>query len=150
MIFDHFQNSRLYGGLSLALRHGLEFLTSTRLAELPIGRTEIDRDNVFALVQEYDTKPVAQCRWESHREYCDIQCLASGAERIGVSQLDRVRTIEDYSAPRDVAFYDGDGDFLTMRPGWFLILWPHDIHMPCVAIDTPLLVRKIVVKARMS
>lgn len=148
MLFDHLGNSHLYHALSRNLQCGLQFLGRADPARFEPGRIEIDGDNVFALVQDYDSRPLADCRWESHRAYCDIQTVAHGVERIGVTQPDRVTLTHPYDADRDIAFYDGSGDFLELRPGMFLILWPHDIHMPCVARDQPEKVRKIVIKAR--
>lgn len=150
MIFDRFENAVQYAQLAPTIWRGLEFLSTSELLALPLGRVEIAGDDLFALVQDYETRQRADCRWESHKTYCDIQCVARGAERFGVSQLDRVHIVEPYDRKRDVAFYDGDGDYVTLRPGMFLILWPQDVHMPCVSMDTPQAVRKVVIKARVE
>ncbi|MBL8880573.1 MAG: YhcH/YjgK/YiaL family protein [Phycisphaerales bacterium] len=150
MIFDKLENAAQYADVAATIRRGIDFLRSSNPIELPLGRIEIDGENVFALVQEYETKPPAECRWESHRIYCDIQCVARGMERFGVTQHDRVTITEFHDTQRDIAFYSGEGDYLMLRPGMFLILWPHDVHMPCIAPGDSTFVRKIVVKARIA
>jgi beta-galactosidase beta subunit len=40
----------------------------------------------------------------------------------------------------------GDGDFLTVSQGTFMLLMPEDGHMPGIAADAPALVKKAVVK----
>lgn len=146
MILDHLAQAALYSGLSDGLVQALHFLQHNDPAALALGRHDLDGDRIFALVQEYETRPRSACRWEAHRRYCDVQFLAAGVERIGVAPRDALRLVDAYDEHQDVAFYDGDGDFVTLRTGMFAMLWPHDAHMPCVASAGLLRVRKIVVK----
>ena len=113
---------------------------------LAAGRHAIDEDRIFALVQDYETKPREAGRWEAHRRYCDVQFVASGVEFIGVAPLDGMRVVEAYDEAKDVAFFEGEGDLVTLRAGSFAIFWPHDAHMPGVAAGGPTAVRKVVVK----
>lgn len=96
-------------------------------------------------MSEYTTRPASACRWEAHRHHLDIQCLAGGEERIGVVPAARLER-GPFDADADVAWLSGSGDFLTLRPGQFVILWPGDAHMPGVEAGAPGLVRKVVVK----
>ena len=64
------------------VRRGIEWLQSTDLAALPLGRQEIDGDKVYANVQEYETKETFGI--EAHRRYIDIQMLVFGKEILGV------------------------------------------------------------------
>ena len=41
---------------------------------------------------------------------------------------------------------EGEGDFLAMVPGTFIILGPQDAHMPQIAAGAPGEVRKVVIK----
>lgn len=45
--------------------------------------------------------------------------------------------------------YSGGKENLLL-PGDYLILYPKDGHMPCVYIDEPELVRKIVIKLKIN
>ena len=57
-----------------------------------------------SLAQTYPAKPASEGRWEAHRQYADIQFIASGRERMGIAALRNMREIEAYDAGRDVAF----------------------------------------------
>ena len=146
VILDRLSNAELYRNMSPRLWQGLEFLRSAPLLELDVGRVEIDGDRLYANVQEYTTKLAAECQYEAHRKYCDIQVVATGSERIGWAHLAQMQESVVYSADKDVAFFAGQGDLFTLVPGVFAIFYPHDVHMPCVQAAAPAVVRKIVVK----
>ena len=63
-----------------AINTALEFLAKPETAELPVGRYELDGDNIFVLIQDQTTAPVENKRAESHRNYIDIQYLFTGKE----------------------------------------------------------------------
>lgn len=147
MIVDRLGQSDQYNGLHPRLVRALEFLRREDLMALPLGRIELEGDLLFALVQEYTTKDAAQCRWEAHRKYHDVQFVARGVERIGVCHIDFMQVEQPHDAERDVAFFRGEGDFITLRAGSFAIFAPQDVHLPCTVAGQPELVRKIVIKA---
>ena len=43
-------------------------------------------------------------------------------------------------------FLEGDGDFLTLEPGYFLIAFPDDAHAPSMTDGEPETYDKIVAK----
>ena len=150
MILDRLSNAGHYRLLSPALWRGLEFLSSRPLAELELGRHDLDGDRLFALVQEYTTKLPSECQYEAHRKYCDIQTIASGTERIGWAHLAQMQESVVYSTERDVGFFAGQGDLFTLTPGAFAVFFPHDVHMPGVQGAAPAVVKKIVVKVALD
>lgn len=150
MIFDHLQNAARYFAIDPNLRKALEYLQQKDLAAAEMGREDVAGDDVFALFQEYQPKPRAEGRFESHRVYWDVQCVIRGCEQIGVGQLDKMKVTEPYLPEKDIAFYDGEGDFITVREGYFLILTPQDAHMPMITAGIPGLVKKVVMKCRIS
>ena len=58
-----------YDYLEEKFKKGYEFLRNTDLKALPLGRVDIDGDEVFASVQEYTTMPAMEGReyWISRR-----------------------------------------------------------------------------------
>lgn len=146
MILDQLQHRSIYAGLPPRLLRALDFLAATDLPALSAGYHEIDGSNLYAIVQDYDTRPEEGCVWEAHRRYCDVQYVASGVERIGHAPLHRMHVRTPYDETRDVLLLSGDGDLLTLHAGAFMILWPHDAHMPGVAHAAPARVRKVVLK----
>ena len=76
-----------YDYLSDKFKKAFTFLRETDLASLPIGRTEIDGDEVYASVQSYTTMTVEECAFESHLEYFDVQYVVEGEECFGFSTM---------------------------------------------------------------
>lgn len=145
MVSDLLSNAPRYAALGRRVARGLRFLAETDLATLAVGRHEIDGERLFVLVSEYVPKAQATCRWEAHRKYIDLQYVVSGVERIGVAPAASMRET-GCEADRDLVWLEGEGDFLTLGAGRFVLLWPGDAHMPGVATDPPESVRKVVVK----
>src|ERR1035438_9429730 len=71
MISDTLEQCRRYTSLSPRFAAAFEFLEKLP-ANQPIGRYDIDGDNSFAMVQAYTTKPLDQAKFETHRQYIDI------------------------------------------------------------------------------
>ncbi len=146
MVFDRLENSSVYEALHPRLAAAFNYLRTTNLAQLEVGRHAIDGDDVFALVQEYQTKPDAEGFWESHRRYIDVQYVIAGSERMGYACQSTLTVRQPYDADRDLLIYDGHGDFLTVAAGSFTIFMPPDAHMPCLAVGAASKVRKVVIK----
>jgi YhcH/YjgK/YiaL family protein len=147
MIFDTLDNHARYTGLGYNLPAALKFLLENDLTSLPIGRMEIDGDTLFALVQEYVTKPAEQGLWEAHRKYIDVQTMASGKERIGVANLHTMQ-LGEYIPENDFQPMSGTGSHLDVFANAFVIFFPNDAHMPGQQIHQPELIRKVVLKVR--
>lgn len=127
----------------------IEYALSMDFSALEPGKYAIDGENVFAIVNEYMTKPVSECDPESHRDYADIQLMISGVERFGYLPLDGQLETTPYDEENDIAFYTlatEDLNYLTLHPGEFIIFYPVDIHQPGVFTHQPELVRKVVIK----
>lgn len=150
MIIDKRKNAYLYFTLGERLAAGLRYLQETNLARVEPGRHEIDGTNVYAIVMEYDTEPAEECFWEAHRRYIDIQYVVSGVERMGYANLDRLETDDLYDEETDILKLKAEGDMLVVPAGHFVIFYPHEAHMPGVALDEPQLVKKAVVKVRVD
>ena len=83
MIFDSIENAEIYFGLGEKFKTAFEFINSTDFDSVKDDRIEIDGENIFALLQRYETKNPEHAAWESHRKYIDIQYMVSGAENMG-------------------------------------------------------------------
>jgi biofilm protein TabA len=54
--------------------------------------------------------------------------------------------LQPYDEEKDILFGKGTGEFVALRPGRFIVLFPQDAHMPGVSVSAPAPVRKAVVK----
>ena len=147
MVTDSLTNAKMYYGLGERIAKALQYLQEHDGTRLPLGKTPIDGDQIFALVQDNTTKPKAEGVWEAHRKYIDVQFVAAGVEQMGWAKVDTLTVKKPYDADADYTLFDGSGDFLTVSAGSFTIFFPQDGHIPGVAVnDQPSAVRKIVVK----
>jgi len=146
MIIDQLKNAGIYHGLGENLRKALDYLAANDFSTMETGRYDIDGDTVFALVQRYETKPRENGLWEAHRRYIDVQYVASGIETLGYAHISSLAETQEYSAEKDCQLLSGSGDFVTGRAGSFIIFYPEDAHMPCMAYGDPAPVLKVVVK----
>ena len=146
MVSDSIENAHLYYNLSPRIEEALKFLETTDFTDAEEGRIDIDGDNIYALVQRYNTKPEDEGKWEAHRKYTDIQMVVEGSESVCVVNVDYLDIIQEYNIEKDVEFYEGDGDFLQLNEGEFVILFPHDAHMPGIEVEESDKVLKVVIK----
>jgi YhcH/YjgK/YiaL family protein len=147
MVIDKIENYRLYSKLTKRLAKGFEFITETDLVAIESGKHQIDNDDVFAIVQEYDTKEEKDCILEGHHKYIDIQYVIKGVELMGFTPLtDQVSVEEDLE--KDYTFYNGETSMIRVEEGMFTIFFPEDLHRPCVKAGQISKVKKVVVKVK--
>lgn len=149
MILDSLRHWTRYLSLGSGIRSALEYLHGSDFDRLDNGRYNLDGDQVYAIVNRYQTKPLTDAVWEAHRKYIDVQFVVRGTERLGYIPLDRApEIVTPYDFQRDVTLYAPGDDMLRFSAGQFAILYPDDIHAPGLACDlqTPSEVLKVVVK----
>ena len=149
MIIADMKDLGRYKGLNGNLDKAITWLQAGGWEKLPIGQCVIDGESVYALVQDYLSKTAADCRFESHRAYIDIQLLVSGREIMEVRSIDGLEVTESYKP--DIEFYatpaGKTAHSILLEAGRAAILFPEDAHRPCIAAEgKPEAVRKIVIK----
>ena len=148
MIYDNLSNIEFYKGLSTDIYTGLLFLNQVK-PDIENG-TYLLNSRVKAIVSEYETKAVNECGYEAHKRFVDIQCVLKGQEKVACSLIERLKETKPYSEEIDAAFYSADINFqtsyLNLLPGYFAIFYPQDGHKPQLCVNSPELVKKIVVK----
>ena len=110
----------------------IEFLSDKqKLAELPVGKTEIDENNVFALIQEYPLKEFNESMWEAHKKYYDIHFIIRGTEDIAVKNITAMKNVTEYNEAGDYWLFKGDIDkVITLNKEQFVLFYPEDVHQP--------------------
>ncbi|MBU1140057.1 MAG: YhcH/YjgK/YiaL family protein [Proteobacteria bacterium] len=145
MIIDTLENAFLYRSLDPGIARALDYIKTTDFAGMAIGKHTIDQDRIFAIISDYQTIPCTEVELEGHRRYIDVQYLVSGTELIGYAPLLGQVPFREYDSDEDYALYRGEATFVRLSSGMFTILYPHDLHMPCIG-DPSVAVRKVVVK----
>lgn len=150
MVIDTLSNSSRYENLHPRFKAAFDFLKRPETASLALGRTEIDGGALFALVQEYETKPIQEGKLEAHKKYIDIQLILEGEEFMGYAPLGGQAVAKPFDPEKDVGLYDGEAWFTRFRKGMFAIFFPQDAHLPCRHTDKPSKVKKVVLKVELS
>ena len=145
MIVDQLKNAEQYYGFGTGIEAALRYLQQTDFTNVAPERYDIDGDRVYAMVQEYDSKPRAEGFWEAHRKYLDVQYVAAGFEHMGYAAAATLQAGR-YEEDKDFIKLEGDGEFFLLRKGYFCILAPQDAHMPGMAVGQSAPVKKVVVK----
>lgn len=126
------------------------FLRDRDLSALPKGKYPIDGDNIYASITEDSTKNFENTKWESHRNYVDVQYVIRGEEKIGVCALEKATMTKPYDAKTDAANYSAEGTFYQAIPGTFFLFFPSDVHRPGVTPGGNKIVKKLVIKVRVA
>ncbi len=151
MVIDNLKNCKLYFSMHKNFEKAFEFIKKAVDENLPVGKYEIDGKELYASVQEYNSKLRADAKAEGHNNYIDIQFVVSGVEAADVFDIDKATSKTEYNSDKDVRFYeDIDGaNYCVINAGEYGIFFPHDIHKPGQSInETPAPVKKIVVKVK--
>lgn len=152
MIYDTLNNIAFYKGLSPDIYEGLKFLQQVN-PDIAVGTYQLT-PNVKAIVSEYTTKEVNENGYETHRHNIDIQYLLKGKEKIACLPVKELSETKPYREETDAAFYKAVSDhspsILALRPGYFAIFYPQDGHMPCLSVNEPEEVKKVVIKVQVS
>ncbi|NDV82949.1 YhcH/YjgK/YiaL family protein [Bacteroides sp. 51] len=147
MVVDTLENLGNYASLNPLFAQAIEFLKSTNLNALEVGKTELKGSDLVVNVQQTAPKTKEQAKLETHNVFIDIQIPLSGTEVMGYTAAKDCKPADaPYNAEKDITFFEGlADDYITIKPGMFAIFFPQDGHAPGI---TPTGVKKIVVKIK--
>ena len=139
----------LYG---LILEEGTPFYKVKDKLQLPTEDTECDiyylAANVFSSADysHYEISNYAkegyECRHNLKYWHCE--------EYIGVAPLTEAMVPVDSKEDSDCWFYDCEVDRIAMKPGYFMVLYPQDVHLPGDMKEQPTACKKIVGKIKVK
>ncbi len=152
MIIGHIKDRARYAGLGKDIMQALDYFAEllahpesapTEFADIPLpGETVLIR------VRPLDTVPAEKGVFEAHYKELDIHFVASGVEKFGFDHVDAL-TVSREDPANDVYFLDGAAkNTVVLTPGTFVIAYPEDAHMPCLAADEPGRIVKLIAKMK--
>ena len=151
MIIDRIENASLYNKMHPHFKTAFKFLKNIKIEDFTEEKLKIDGNNIFAILNDYTTKDIDTVMLESHEKYIDIQYMLDGEELIGYSPLINQVPCKKYDPDTDIMFFSQTpSSFIKLTPGLYSILYPQDLHMPGIKIKSPALIKKIVVKIKLS
>ncbi|MEK6795773.1 MAG: YhcH/YjgK/YiaL family protein [Spirochaetota bacterium] len=147
MIIDELENISAILLIHPRFRDAFDFLARPGLTSLAFGRTNIDGDSMYALLNRAQGRPRAGAELETHERYIDIQYIIEGVENFGWSPAGDCSSVsKPYDSEKDVAFFSDEPQFFfPIRTGQFVVFFPDDAHMPGIADSV---VHKAVVKLK--
>jgi YhcH/YjgK/YiaL family protein len=151
MIFDTLDNWQRYFH-NEAWKQSFDFIRSLQPGA-PEGFTELRGHDLYARVMSYETVEESEGAPEAHREYIDIQAALVNEERIAWFPLGAAAMTDSYDAEKDVTHYRRPSvsyGSVIVRPGTFVVFFPEDGHTPKLLSDAPRVMKKVVIKIRVS
>jgi len=147
MILDKLTNSGLYESVHSRFKKAFDFLNSTDLAQIPLGKIELEGSDLVVNIVEVDGKTVDDARMETHNNFIDIQVPVSQTETMGWKPTADLKEVtQPYNSEKDLTFFaDKAYNMLQIHPLEFAIFFPEDGHQPGIAQGK---LKKIIVKVR--
>lgn len=134
MIVDHIRNREKYYFLGEDFKAALDYFATVSDTPFEEADVIVENSGVLIKVRPLLTKKLEECFFEAHKKYADIHFVAYGKEKIGYNDVKKL-TVTEYDEENDVMLLSGEGDIITLLPGYFMITLPDDAHMPCVCVD---------------
>ncbi|MDO4559732.1 MAG: YhcH/YjgK/YiaL family protein [bacterium] len=152
MIRTTITDIKRYFCLGRGIRLAVDFIKNNDLISLPPGRYPIEGARVFALIQEVRTMLPADAPFENHLCSADLQMTLSGEECVGYCPVSKLTKFGSYNATADTQNYTGQADCIMQNQAndSVSIFFPEDGHQPYVAKDTPMHIKKVVIRINMD
>ncbi|MCW3088697.1 MAG: hypothetical protein JWQ78_2083 [Sediminibacterium sp.] len=149
MIVDSLGNASKYISLHPLFERAFDYINSTDLTALEVGKFDIDGDNLRGIVSDKNamTAPESVAKFECHKKHIDIQVCIRGKETFGWKpKISCVSPRGEYNAEKDVLFYEDAPDmFFGLTDNQFVIFYPEDVHAPMIGDG---MIKKLVVKVK--
>ena len=147
MILDTLKSCEKYYSVHPRFQMAFEYLNSTDLSVLPVGKIQLEGDNLVVNVVDIKAKGVEEAKMESHKLFIDIQIPVGKMETMGWIAIDACKNVSmPYDPDRDLMFFEDKAtNFLNVQPYEFAIFFPEDTHQPGIGSGE---YRKIIVKVK--
>lgn len=134
--------------LPAKLRAAIDYVKRHINDETPLGKHDIEGNEVFVIVSNDVTEPRQARRAEYHAKYLDIQILLRGTEAQCYSTLPADKPDTDRLEEKDIAFLpSGQHEKqVVLQAGDFVVYFPGEVHTPLCAVGEPANIRKAVIK----
>lgn len=146
MIVDDISNIEKYKGINPNLDLAIQYITKTDLTTLPLGKTQIDQDNVYINVMDAVTRPRELLNFEVHEKYMDIQIDLMETEIVDIGYGEK-KELVPFEQLKDIGFYCYTNYIpCTIGEGRFIVCMPGEPHRPSVMLTKESTIRKCVIK----
>ena len=138
MIYTTLSQSERIESLHPKFKELFDFVKNNDLLNRETGRIELDGDALFINNVNPQMMKADEQVLEVHRQYIDVHLPLD----------DCINVKSNYDSKDDYAlFSDSPTNFVTVRPGEFLIVYPEDAHAPIIGEGK---LRKLIAKVRLD
>ena len=149
MIVDHINHYDLYKGMNEKIDRAISIIKQMDFDGLEPRMYEIDGEEMYFNLIEYETKLVEERFWESHKKYIDLHFILEGKEFIGYEQFAKMNIKQEYNEADDYFLLEGSlQSKIMLQKDDFMILYPNDVHMTGIKVVEREKVRKVVFKIK--
>lgn len=150
MILDGIGNAGRYTSLVAGFDEVFAFVGEQMKNPRPVGKYTLS-DNAYVMVKQYETQACDIPRYETHRDWIDVQVMLRGREWMGWREKKPGEFNDEYDAADDISFHPGmTGQDILVEEGQFIVFFPEDAHKPGCFKDAPEEVVKLVFKVRVG
>lgn len=150
MIFGNIKDKERYNFLDKKVIECFKYAIENNLNEYSRGTYEINGNDIFVNIVDYETVDREERFWEAHKKYIDVHLMLDESEKIALNHIDNLEQKE----------YEEEGDFLplngqesaivTLEKGDFLICYPEDAHMTAIKDDESKHIKKAIFKVKID
>ncbi len=113
--------------------------------------TIILKDYIEANPVSFLSKDENECMYEAHRKYIDVHYVVEGIEKIATANVKNLQEIVPFNTEKDIGFYKGhESGIYLLKPRYFMVCFPSDAHRVGMMSTAPGMVKKVVVKIRLT
>lgn len=151
MIVGNIENIVEYSFLEEKVKECFGYMKKNDLKLYQPGKYQIDGDDFFVNIVEYETTEKENRFYEAHRYYIDIHVMLDGEEKIEV----------DFIKNMDQKEFEPENDFLPLfeknqnlsssiilKENDFAIFYPNDAHMTAIKVNDSKKIKKAIFKVK--
>lgn len=148
MLYGNIDNLSEYGFLPKEVLKCFAYAVNHDLLSYEKGSYQIDGQNLYVNIAEYETTSPEARFWEAHRDYLDVHLMLHGREQIDLNFLSNME-LGQYVPKDDFLPMEGEKKAsVVLEPGDFLICYPDDGHRTAVAVDGHEKLKKAIFKVK--
>ena len=145
MIYSTLTESKHIESLHPKFKQLFDYVKEHDLLRQETGRITLDGDNLFINNVNPQMVSADEQVLEVHQRYLDVHIPLDKGETIGIKPLENCTDLKsEFNSEDDYALYsDKPTNYVTLQPGEFLIVYPHDAHAPIIGEGK---IRKLIAK----
>ena len=150
MVFGNIRDLKEYSYLEKDVLKCFEYAKTHDLINFKNGSHEIDGDDLFVNIVEYETTTPENRFWEAHRQYLDLHFMLRGSERIDVNFIDNMQQQEFLEQDDFLPLEGNPNSHVVLTEGDFLLCYPKDAHRTALQIKEPTAIKKAIFKIKVK